>query len=73
LSQKWLRIQVSGGAKVAQWGPKYLEGGSCPHCPLLSAPMIKIIFYTLMFMPIVPARGATRILLKGGLENGNFL
>jgi len=30
LSQKWLRIEVSGGAKVAQERPKYLQGGSCP-------------------------------------------
>jgi len=39
LSQKWLRIQVSGEAKVAQGGPKYLQGGSCPPCPLHPAPM----------------------------------
>jgi len=30
LSQKWLRIQVLGGAKVTQGGPKCLQGGSCP-------------------------------------------
>jgi len=30
LSQKWLRIKVLGGAKDAQEGPKYLQGGSCP-------------------------------------------
>jgi len=30
LSQTWLTTQVSGGAKVAQGGPKYLQGGNCP-------------------------------------------
>jgi len=30
LPQKWPRIQVSGGAKVAQGGPKFLQGGRLP-------------------------------------------
>jgi len=35
LSQKWPRLQVSvsGGAKVAQGGPKYLQGGQLPPLP----------------------------------------
>jgi len=33
LSQKWLRIQVSGGAKFAQGRPKYLQGGNLPPTP----------------------------------------
>jgi len=43
LSQTWLTAQVAGGAKVAQGGPKYLQGGSCPPALLLSAPM-KVAF-----------------------------
>jgi len=38
LSRKWLRYR-SQGAKVAQGGPKYFQGGSCPPAPLLPAPM----------------------------------
>jgi len=30
LSQKWLKIQVSGGAKVAQRGPKYFQRVQLP-------------------------------------------
>jgi len=45
LSQKWLRIQVTGGAKVAQGGHNISRGGNRPPCPLTSRAYASIILH----------------------------
>jgi len=65
LSQKWLRIQVSGGAKFAQGGQNISRGSSCPPTSrAYDFGTIILLFISDKFPPLSPLLQFGSLLLK---------